>query len=232
MSVDQRFVEAGRMLGLLALAGVALWLAMVVFVAPPERAQGVVQKIVYAHVPSWVGAYLGFVLTAAGGLGYLLTRRESFDRLALSGAEVGVFFCTLGMVTGPIWAKSVWGVWWVWDLRLTSSLILWFVYVAYLFLRAFAAGSDAARTFASVYGIAGVALIPFVYYAVDIAQGSSLHPTNPAREGLPPTMGWTLLAGFLAYLLLFAYFLACRLEIARLESALVDEGEGGSRWAT
>jgi heme exporter protein C len=224
MAFEDRFVRSGTFLGVLAALGVLVWLAMVAFVAPIERAQGVVQKIFYVHVPCWGPTYLGFVLTGIGGLGYLLTRRESFDRMAVGAAEVGVFFCTLGLVTGPIWAKPVWGAWWVWDLRLTTALMLWFVYVAYLFLRAFAAGSDAARTFASVYGIAGVALIPFVYYAVDIAQGASLHPANPAREGLPPAMAWTVLMGLLAYLLLFGYFLARRLEIGRFEAALVERG--------
>ncbi len=225
MGFAERFVRSAGWLGALALAGVVVWAWMVLFVAPTEAAQGLLQKILYAHAPSWGGAYLGFTLTALGGLGYLLTRSERFDRLALSAAEVGVLFCTLGMVTGPLWAKSAWGAWWVWDLRLTSALILWFVYLAYLFLRSFTVGSDAARTFASVYGIAGIALIPFVYYAVDIAQGSSLHPVNPAREGLPAPMAWTLVAGFIAYLLVFAYFLARRLEIAELESEQGHDGE-------
>jgi heme exporter protein C len=158
------------------------------------------------------------------GIGFLRTRTESFDRMAVAAAEVGVLFCTLGLITGPIWAKPVWGVWWVWDLRLTSTLILWFIYVAYLFLRAFALGSDTAKSFAAVYGILGTALIPLVYYAVDLAQGSTLHPSNPAREGLPPEMATTVLAGIGAYLLAFAYLAARRLEVAVLEAA-AEEAE-------
>ena len=145
-------IRSARATGIAALVAIALWLTLVVAVAPIERVQGVVQKIFYAHVPCWPPAYLGFLLTAVGGVGFLATRREAWDRLALSAAEVGVFFCTLGLVTGPIWAKPVWGEWWVWDLRLTSTLILWFIYVAYLFLRGFAFGTDTARTFAAVYG--------------------------------------------------------------------------------
>ena len=225
--MEQWMIRSARPLGVAALAALGLWLYMVVAVAPIERVQGIAQKIFYVHVPCWGPAYLGFLLTAVGGIGFLATRRESWDRLALAAAEVGVFFCTLGMITGPIWAKPIWGVWWVWDLRLTSTLILWFIYVAYLFLRAFAFGSDTARTFASVYGILGTALIPFVYYAVDLAQGDTLHPSNPVSAGLPPGMGSTLLAGVVAYLLAFGYLLARRFEIACLENEAEE-----AKWAT
>jgi heme exporter protein C len=224
--MEQWIIRSARFTGPAALATLGLWLFLVVG-APVEKVQGVVQKIFYAHVPCWLPAYLGFVLTAVGGIGYLTTRREHWDHFALAAAEVGVFFCTLGLITGPLWAKPVWGVWWVWDLRLTSTLILWFVYVAYLFLRAFAHGSDPARSFAAVYGILGTALIPLVYFAVDLAQGSTLHPSNPASEGLPPGMVWPLLAGFAAYLLVFCYLVARRFEIAALEAA-----EAEASWAT
>jgi heme exporter protein C len=225
--LEQWIIRSARLSGWLALAALAGWLYMVVAVAPVEKIQGVVQKIFYAHVPCWPPAYLGFVLTAVGGIGYLATRRESWDRLALASAEVGVLFCTLGLITGPLWAKPVWGEWWVWDLRLTSTLILWFIYLAYLFLRAFAFGSDTARTFASIYGILGTALIPFVYLAVDLAQGSTMHPSNPASEGLPAGMQSTVLVGMAAYLLVFYYLASRRLEVAVLEAR-----EEERQWAT
>jgi heme exporter protein C len=218
--VQQAFARSARVTGPLALVALGIWLAMVALVAPEEAVQGVVQKIFYVHVPCWPPAYLGFVLTAVGGIGFLRTRDERWDRFALSAAEIGVLFCTLGLISGPIWAKPVWGHWWVWDLRLTSALVLWFIYVAYLFLRAFAPGSDPARTFAAIYGIAGTVAIPFVYYAVDLARGATLHPSNPAREGLPPEMAWTLVAGLVAFLIVFAYLLAVRFEVANLEAEL------------
>ena len=221
--MEDRFISAGRWLGPLALLAVATWLVCVVFVAPLEQNQGLIQKIFYAHVPSFPPAYLGFILTAVGGIGYLATRRGSWDRLAVASAEVGVLFCTLGLVTGPLWAKPVWGHWWVWDLRLTLTLVLWFIYVAYLFLRAFAFGSDAARNFASVYGIAGTAVIPFVYYAVDLAQGRTLHPVNPAREGRPTEMAITVLVATGAFLVVFAYLTSRRLELVRLEGQLLEK---------
>jgi heme exporter protein C len=206
----------------LTLVALLIWLAMVIFYAPLERTQGVVQKIFYVHLPCVVPAYLGFLLTAIGGIGFLHTRKEAWDRLAASGAEVGVVFCSLILITGPIWAKPVWGHWWVWDLRLTSTLVLWFIYVAYLFLRAFVIGSDPTRTFASVYGIVGTAAIPFVYYAVDLAGGSAMHPSNPVREGLPEAMAVTLVGGMVAFVLVFAYLTARRIEVARLEAVALE----------
>ena len=214
-----------RGIGLAALASLGLWLAMVVFYAPVEAVQGLVQKIFFVHVPNVLPAYLGFVLTAIGGIGFLRTRRTHWEALAVAGAEVGLVFCSLILLTGPIWAKPVWGHWWVWDLRLTSTLILWFIYLAYLFLRAFAFGSDAARTFSSVYGIAGVLAIPFVYFAVDLARGDTLHPVDPAREGLPPEMAWTITVGLVAFALAFGWLAARRLELARLEAALLEAGD-------
>lgn len=226
--MENALIRASRLLGAAALLAAVVWLYLVVQ-APEEQIQGLVQKIFYAHVPCWLPAYLGFMLTAVGGAGYLITRNEGWDRLAHAAAEVGILFCTLGLITGPIWAKPVWGTWWVWDLRLTSTLILWFVYVAYLLLRGFAYGSDTARNFASVYGILGTLLIPLVFFAVELAQGNTLHPSDPAREGggLPPGMARALHAGFIAYLLGFVALLGMRMEIGQLEAAR-EEAEWAS----
>jgi heme exporter protein C len=222
--LESRLARVGRWLGVLAFASLVVWLGLVIFMAPLERVQGVVQKIFYVHVACVPPSYLGFILTAVGGIGFLSTRREGWDRLAIASAEVGVVFCSLILITGPLWAKPVWGHWWVWDLRLTLLLVLWFLYVAYLFLRALTFGSDAARTAASVYGIAGTAVIPFVYYAVDLARGKTLHPENPAREGLPSEMVIPLLFGIGAFLVLFAYLTTRRLEVAELESRILEAG--------
>ena len=140
------------------LACVAAWLVLVAG-APEDAAQGVVQKILYVHVPTIFSAYLGFFITAFAGIFYLWREHERYDRLAAAAAEVGVVFCTVFLVTGPIWGKGTWGRWWSWDLRLTLTLLLWFVYLAYLLLRSFSEGSRAAR-FSSVYGMAALVIIP------------------------------------------------------------------------
>ncbi len=137
-------------------------------------------------------------------------------------------FCTLMLIVGPLWAKPAWGHWWVWDLRLTTTLMLWFIYVAYVFLRSFAFGSDTSRTFTAIYGIAGIAAIPFVYFAVDLAQGSTMHPSNPTREGLPPAMGQTAGVGLITFVWIFAWLVARRMEVAALEERALQAGHARS----
>ena len=199
--VEARIASA-RLVGLFALALLPVWLGLVIF---------------YVHTGAIIPTYAGFLLTAVGGIGYLRTRSERWDHLAVAGAEVGVVFCSLMLVVGPLWAKPAWGHWWVWDLRLTTTLMLWFIYVAYVFLRSFAFGSDTSRTFTAIYGIAGIAAVPFVYFAVDLAQGSTMHPSNPTREGLPPAMGQTAGVGLITFIWIFAWLVAHRMEIAALE---------------
>src|SRR4030095_12383429 len=131
-----------------------------VFRAPIDSMQGPIQKILYVHVPCVLGAYLGFGLTALGGLAYLRGREERFDRLAAAAAEVGVLFCTLVLLSGPIWAKGTWGRWWTWDLRLTLTLLLYLVYVSYLLLRSFTEGSERAARFSAVLPTLGRLAVP------------------------------------------------------------------------
>ncbi len=199
----------------LALLVSAVWLAAV-WRAPIDSMQGVVQKILYVHPPLAFGAYLGFACTALFGACYLATRAEGWDRGARAAAEVGVLFCTLVIVTGPIWAKGTWGRWWTWDLRLTLTLLLWFVYLAYLLLRSFAEGSERAARFASVYGIAGLLIIPLNYFAIDLAGGRALHPSNLERGSLGEGMGWPFLLGVVANLLVFSVLMALRWDVERL----------------
>src|SRR5262245_46920152 len=217
-------IGSARWAGLLALALVPVWLGLVVFYAPIEESQGIIQKIFYVHTPAIIPTYAGFLLTAIGGVGWLRTRSERWDHLAIAGAEVGVVFCSLMLVVGPLWAKPAWGHWWVWDLRLTTTLMLWFIYVAYVFLRNFAFGSDTSRTFTAIYGIAGIAAVPFVYFAVDLAQGSTMHPSNPTREGLPAAMGQTAGVGLITFIWIFAWLVARRMEIATLEERAWQAG--------
>lgn len=216
--MEERIIRSARYSGVLALLALAVW-AYYVWAAPAIiNPPG--QSILYVHVPNVAPAYLGFILCAVGGVGFLSTRGEAWDRFALASAEVGVFFCTLLLVSGPIWAKAAWNTWWEWDLRLIATTVLWFIYVAYLFLRSFAEGSDSARTFAAVYGVLGVLGIPFVRFAVELAGSKTMHPTSADRsiEGI----GAALLAGTLAFLVVFGWLLAKRLAIARLE-AILDE---------
>jgi heme exporter protein C len=152
--------------------------------APVDAGQGVIANILYVHVPCAFSAYAGFLTTAVCGALYLARRDERFDRLAIAGAEVGVLFCTLTILSGPIWAKGTWGQWWVWDPRLTVTLLLWFVYLAYLLLRSFTDGSERTARFAAVYGLLGMLVIPLNYFAIEMFGGAAMHPENLESDSL------------------------------------------------
>lgn len=208
---------SGWLLALLA----AVWLVSVAR-APIDSVQGVIQKILYVHPPLAFAAYLGFALTALGGAAFLWRGEEAWDRLARSSAEVGVLFCTLVVVTGPIWAKGTWGRWWSWDLRLIVTLLLWFVYLAYLMLRSFTEGSERAARFAAVYGMAGLLVIPLNYFAIELAGNRSIHPENLERGSLGEGMGLPFALGAAVCLVAFVHLLARRAEVERLRGLLAE----------
>src|SRR5437016_1646665 len=195
----------------------ALWL---VFVAvPTEREMGIVQRIFYFHVASaWV-AFLGFFLVAGASAAYLWNGSAAADRLAQAGGEIGVLFCTLVLVTGPLWARPIWGVWWTWDPRLTMTVILWAIYASYLMLRAFGGGDDAVRRYAAVLGIVGVLDIPIIMISVRLLRG--IHPAvltrNEGGSGLvDPWMRIGLLVSSVALILLGVWLMQLRIRTERL----------------
>jgi len=203
-----------RVLGwiLLVLSPIYAW---VVTTAPIDGIQGVMQKILYVHPPLAYGAYLGFVVTAVAGGLFLWRGREIHDQLAIAGAEVGTLFCSLMLITGPIWARGAWGPgnWWVWDARLTLTLLLWFVYLAYLLLRSFTEGDERAARFAAIYGILGVVLIPLNYWIIELVGGRAQHPENIQRGSLGEGMGLPFLVGNLTLFFAFAYLLILRWRV-------------------
>jgi heme exporter protein C len=201
-----------------ALLGCAALWAWLVWQAPIDAMQGPIQKILYVHVPCVLGAYLGFALTALGSALYLARREERWDRFASASAAVGVFFCTLVLLSGPLWAKGTWGRWWTWDLRLTLTLLLYLVYVAYLLLRSFTEGSERSARFAAVYAIAGLLVIPLNYFAIDLAGGRTVHPENLGRGSLGDGMGAPFAFGMLTAVAAFAYLLVRRLEVGALQA--------------
>ncbi|MBW2417002.1 MAG: cytochrome c biogenesis protein CcsA [Deltaproteobacteria bacterium] len=217
--------RASRLRGLLgwALALLSLVYVWTVISAPIDGVQGVIQKILYVHPPLAYGAYLGFVVTALSGVVYLWRGREDFDRLAVAGAEVGVIFCTLMLVTGPIWARGTWGKWWSWDPRLTVTLLLWFIYLAYMLLRSFSDGGPRTARFASVYGIVGIVLIPLNYYVIEIFDNRSMHPDNLERGSLGAGMGLPFLMGNLTFFVAFVYLLLLRWEVEALRTQAARE---------
>lgn len=189
--------------------------------APPERFMGDLQRLMYFHIASAWAAMLAFFVVFATGIGYLVTRRTAFDHVAVASAEVGVFFTTLVLITGPIWARPVWNTWWTWDPRLTTTLILWFIYIAYLLLRSSIADDARRRVVASIFGIIGFADVPIVHFSV--TWWRSIHPNlfSGGSINMDPAMTRALMVNGIAFVLLYALltWLRVRLEAVRDEAA-------------
>ncbi|MDA0988133.1 MAG: cytochrome c biogenesis protein CcsA [Chloroflexi bacterium] len=186
---------------------------------PTDNIQGTVQRIMYFHVPvAWV-AFLAFFIVLVGSVGYLWKRTSKWDQLAYSAAEIGVLLTTLLLITGIIWAKPIWGVWWTWEPRLTTSLMLWLIYVAYLMLRAYSPPGDQGARYAAVLGIIGFIDVPIVYYSVKLWR--TVHPqviVGPAATGeLDSSMRILLLIAAVTFTLLFVYLLTDRFSLRKSE---------------
>jgi len=212
---DEKITPIVRVIGIIAILNIAVGLYMALFYAPTERTMGDVQRIFYFHVPSaWIG-FLAFFVVFVASIMFLWKRERKWDALALSAAEIGVVFITLVLLTGPMWAKKAWGVFWVWDARLTTSLILWMIYIGYLMLRSTAENERRAR-FAAVLAIVGFIDVPIIFVSVQIWR--TMHPELliGSEGGLAPQMTQTLMVCLLSFTWLFAYLLLQRL---RLEQA-------------
>jgi heme exporter protein C len=191
---------------------------------PLERTQGYVQKIFFIHVPcAWVG-FLAFTVTAIMGGRYLASRNPDHDRWAAASAEVGLMFTTLVLITGPLWARPVWGIWWTWDVRLTSTLVLWLIYLAYLILRETVPERDRRSVLASVTGIIGWLGVPIVYLANRVK--ASQHPApvigGSAKSGLAPIFLVTLLVGVATLTIFYVILLRARVRGIRLEDRIEE----------
>ncbi len=210
----RRSVAATGWLLLAVVAGFA-W---AVQAAPTDAMQGPIQKVLYVHAPCAFAAYLGFITTALAGAVYLWRRDAAWDRLAASAAEVGVVFCALVILSGPIWARGTWGQWWSWDLRLILTLLLFLIYLAYLLLRSFTEDDERTARFAAVYGMAGLVVIPLNYFAIRLAGGRTIHPENLERGSLGDGMGMPFALGVTVALVAFFHLLARRVELAGLQA--------------
>jgi heme exporter protein C len=184
--------------------------------APTEQTMGDVQRIFYYHVPSAWTAFCLFFVNLAASIVYLVWRNPKADALALASAEVGVVFCTVVLVTGPIWARPVWGIWWTWDLRLTLTLVLWLIYVSYLMLRRFSS-SGQTPMMAAVLAVLGALDVPLVYFSIWFFRTQHPQPVIGGGGSIDPRMLHVLLMNWLAFMC-FAT-LVCwsryRLEILR-----------------
>lgn len=197
-------------------------LVMSFFYAPIESEMGIVQKIFYFHVPLAWNAFLGFAIVFFASFRYLATRDPKWDARAVSAAEVGVLFTTLVLITGPIWAKPVWGIWWTWDARLTLTFVLWLIYMGYLMLRRYIESPERRAVLAAVIGVTGFVDVPLVYFAIRWWRTQHPQPVIMGGEdsGLDPKMATTLWVSTAAYLLLFTVLFRRRLTLEHLRNQL------------
>lgn len=189
---------------------------------PTEKSMGLVQRIFYFHAPSAIAAFVAFTVTFVASILFLARQRLWHDRVAYCAAEVGVVLTTAVLTTGPIWARPVWNTWWSWDPRLTTTLVLWFIYTGYLMLRNFTGEEQRGARFAAVFAIVGFVDVPIVYLANRLWR--TLHPQpvifGGSDSGLEPTMRYAFLFSLATFVCLFVFFLflRLRLERARLEA--------------
>lgn len=194
-------------LGLASVAGALVATTMALLWSPPDANQGDVFRIIYVHVPSALTAYLAFVVVFVASIGWLWARRPIWDAIAASAAELGVLFAGLTLVSGSIWARPTWGVWWSWEPRLTLTAVMFVMYVGYLLLRSLSTDLDRRATRAAVLGIVAVVNVPIVHFAV--TWWNSLHPlATVLRPGGSPGMEDRMLATYVVSLLAFALIFA------------------------
>lgn len=217
-----------RIPALLAGLGLCAHQYMIWFYAPVAQS-GPVQKIFYMHLPCSWWALVSFFVVFLSSCGYLLTRRESLDRLAGAAAEIGVLLATLALASGSVWARAEWGHWWLWDPKLTTALIMWYVYAGYLVLRNSPMGRDRRALVCAVLGIVAFLDVPLVFYAAKL--WGSAHPDGLARQGggMAPKMWHTVFTGLVAFGLLWGGMLLTRVRQlghqARLDALLAWDEE-------
>ena len=217
-------------LGVVAIVAVLAVGIRAIYFTPFDALQGAAQKILYVHAPSaWV-AFLAFGLVAVASILYLWLRDPKLDRVAESSAEVGLVFTSVVLITGPLWAKPVWGAYWTWDARLTLTLFLWFIYAGYIILRGAIDDFDMRARYSAVLGILGAMLVPFIHLSVYFFR--TLHPMpvllKPSAPSMPREMVITLVSSFFAFTLLYAWLLRERYKLAAERDAARDAMEAHS----
>lgn len=205
--------------------GLATGLVLIYFWVPTDSFQGVSQRIFYVHVPAAWAAYLAFGVVLIASIAYLRTENLRWDWIAHSSTKVGVMFTSITLVTGALWGRPIWGAYWVWDPRLTLTLVMLLIYLGYLTFRGSATDSTRGARIGAVIGIAGFAVVPLVHFSVDWWRGQ--HPARvvirpEAAPALPSSMLITLGLMVAVFTLAYLVFLALGVRLARLENELEE----------
>ncbi len=186
------------------------------FIAPDEATMHQIQRIFYFHLPAWMTSFTAFTIVFISNVAYLNTKRLKWDYLGVAAAEVGVMCCSIGLITGPLWAKPVWGIWWTWDARLTTTFILWLLYISYLLLRGLLEDPQKRASLSAVFGIFAFLDVPLVYVSNRLWRTQHPQPVlaGGAGSGLDPTMAKVLL---LCTISMFAVMIPVLIDRYRLE---------------
>lgn len=198
-------------------------LALIFLWAPTELVLGEVQRIFYFHVPAAMVGFIAFALVAIGSIGYLWKRTQIWDQLAHSSVEIGVVFFTVALISGAIWAKPVWGTWWTWDPQLTTTFVLWIVYLVYLMVRIYSNANEQAARYCAIIGIMGFPLVLLVYRAAELWSG--IHPETVIGPGaedgaLDSKISTVFLFSLATFITLFIYFLQQRMLLHKSENMI------------
>lgn len=213
-------MSGGRLLGILAVTLLVAALVTGLGLAPRDAVQGNVQRIMYLHVPAILTAYVAIAVVLVASVGYLWTRRATWDWVAAASAELAVCFIGLTLATGSIWGKPTWGTWWTWDARLTSTALLFVIYLGYLLLRSVVDDRERAATYAAVVGIVGALDVPIIHFSVQWWR--TLHQPATLLRPQPPAMDGAMLAALLvnvaAFLCTYVYLAGRRYRLLALEA--------------
>jgi heme exporter protein C len=191
------------------------------FYAAREKVMGDVQRIFYFHAPAGMVCFLAFLVTFVGSVGYLITRRAVWDVVARASAESGMLLCSIVLLTGPLWARPVWGTYWTWEARLTTTLILWLIYAGYMLVRRYTDDPDQQARFAAVVGIIGFLDVPIVYWSIRVWRGH--HPLVlkvSGGGGLEPSMLTVFRWGIVTYIALYLCLMALSVPLGRAQEEL------------
>jgi heme exporter protein C len=210
------------LVALLALAGVFVRALMF---TPMDRLQGLAQKILYMHAPAAITALMAYAVCGILSIVYLGLRDRRLDRAAAASAEVGVVLSVILLITGPLWGKPVWGTWWTWDARLTSTLFIFLLFVGYLIMRDSVIDPDQRARFSSVIGVLGLVLVPFIHLTVYLFR--TLHPEpmllKPSAPSMPGVMLVTYVSSIGVFVLLYVGFVIQRYAVADLRELRDEE---------
>ena len=215
---DARLPIVSLVLLALTFVGMMISIGMIFLYVPTDAIEGIPQRIFYFHVPvAWIGM-LAFGVLAAASIGYLWKKDERWDWLARASAEVGTIFITLALISGSIWGRTTWGTWWTWDARLTTTLILWFIYIGYMMLRSYMGRTSASARSAAVLAIIGVIDVPIIYESVNWWR--TLHPQAEVGTpgALPPSVVLTLMISVVTFTLLYSFLMVQIYQLQKMQT--------------